>query len=138
MTGSTILDAIDQTLGVFHPHPHGKRLAFQRHTALLPQFVSIPSTVAGGQDRGRAAHRGGRALYPGRRTAAREGTARSSRRQLIAWLSATTTGMHLLRAGIPPAWRVGDKTGRGPRFETNDVAIVWPPGREPLLMAAAR
>lgn len=60
----------------------------------------------------------------------------ASRRQLIAWLSATTTGMHLLRAGIPPAWRVGDKTGRGPRFETNDVAIVWPPGRQPLLMAA--
>jgi beta-lactamase class A len=60
----------------------------------------------------------------------------ASRRQLIAWLCASTTGLHMLRAGIPPAWRVGDKTGRGPRLETNDIAIVWPPGRLPLLVTA--
>jgi beta-lactamase class A len=58
----------------------------------------------------------------------------ASRQQLIAWLRATTTGRNLLRAGIPPAWRVGDKTGRGPRGETNDIAIVWPPQRKPLLV----
>jgi beta-lactamase class A len=60
----------------------------------------------------------------------------ASRRQLIAWLCASTTGLHMLRAGIPPAWRVGDKTGRGPRLESNDIAIVWPPGRQPLLVTA--
>ena len=58
----------------------------------------------------------------------------ASRQQLIAWLRATTTGKNLLRAGIPPAWRVGDKTGRGPRGETNDIAIIWPPQRKPLLV----
>lgn len=58
----------------------------------------------------------------------------ASRQQLVAWLHATTTGKNLLRAGIPPTWRVGDKTGRGPRFETNDIAIVWPPQRKPLLV----
>ncbi|MFC5435256.1 class A beta-lactamase [Rhodanobacter umsongensis] len=60
----------------------------------------------------------------------------ASRQQLLAWLRATTTGNSLLRAGIPHAWRVGDKTGRGPRFETNDIAIVWPPRRKPLLVTA--
>ncbi len=58
----------------------------------------------------------------------------ASRQQLIAWLNASTTGTNLLRAGIPHGWRVGDKTGRGPRFETNDIAIVWPPQRKPLLV----
>jgi beta-lactamase class A len=58
----------------------------------------------------------------------------ASRQQLIAWLRATTTGKNLLRAGMPPAWRVGDKTGRGPRSETNDIAIIWPPQRKPLLV----
>jgi beta-lactamase class A len=58
----------------------------------------------------------------------------ASRQQLIAWLRATTTGKNLLRAGLPLGWHVGDKTGRGPRGETNDIAIVWPPQRKPLLV----
>jgi len=31
---------------------------------------------------------------------------------------------------------MGSKTGTGPRQETNDVGIFWPPGRPPLLVAA--
>jgi beta-lactamase class A len=59
-----------------------------------------------------------------------------SREQLIAWLVANKTGDARLRAGMPPGWRVGDKTGTGGHSSTNDIAIVWPPGRAPILVAA--
>ncbi|MHB1057320.1 MAG: class A beta-lactamase [Rhodanobacter sp.] len=66
------------------------------------------------------------------------GTALSdaSRAQLAAWLRANTTGGARLRAGLPAGWRVGDKTGSGAHAATNDVAIVWPPRRKPLLVTA--
>ena len=60
----------------------------------------------------------------------------ASRAQLIEWLVASTTGSKRLRAGMPVDWRVGDKTGTGQRGATNDVAILWPPARAPLLVAA--
>ena len=60
----------------------------------------------------------------------------ASRSQLSDWLVANTTGGKRLRAGVPADWRVGDKTGTGLRGATNDVAILWPPGRGPLLVAA--
>ena len=49
---------------------------------------------------------------------------------------ASTTGAARLRAGVPPSWRVGDKTGTGANGATNDLAILWPPGRAPILIAA--
>lgn len=58
------------------------------------------------------------------------------RGQLTTWLVESKTGYQRLRAGIPADWRVGDKTGTGPGRETNDVAIIWPRGRSPLLVAA--
>lgn len=60
----------------------------------------------------------------------------ASRAQLTAWLVANTTGDERLRAGVPADWRAGDKTGTGNHGVTNDVAILWPPGRGPLLVAA--
>lgn len=62
----------------------------------------------------------------------------ASREQLAAWLVACRTGDARLRAGLPAGWRVGDKTGTGPApdIPTNDIAIAWPPGRAPLLIAA--
>lgn len=60
----------------------------------------------------------------------------ASRTQLNAWLAANTTGDARLRAGLPAGWRVGDKTGSGDRGTTNDVAVITPPGRRPLLVAA--
>jgi beta-lactamase class A len=59
----------------------------------------------------------------------------ASRKQLIEWLVETSTGKHLLRAGVPADWRVGEKTGSG-STQRNDVAIMWPPNRKPLLIAA--
>jgi beta-lactamase class A len=60
----------------------------------------------------------------------------ASRGRLEGWLRGNTTGDARLRAGFPKAWRVGDKTGSGANGTTNDLAIVWPPGRAPLLVAA--
>jgi len=60
----------------------------------------------------------------------------ASREQLAAWLRATSTGTEQLRAGLPAGWQAGDKTGSGAQRETNDVAIIWPPQRKPLLVTA--
>lgn len=60
----------------------------------------------------------------------------ASRAQLIEWLVGNTTGGARLRAGLPTTWRVGDKTGTGERGSTNDVGILWPERRAPILIAA--
>jgi beta-lactamase class A len=60
----------------------------------------------------------------------------ASRTTLTDWLIANTTGDARLRAGLPKGWRVGDKTGTGGDNSVNDVAIVWPPGRPPVIIAA--
>ena len=60
----------------------------------------------------------------------------SSRERLAGWLIASKTGAKRLRAGFPADWRVGDKTGSGDHGTANDVAIAWPPGRAPVLVAA--
>lgn len=64
---------------------------------------------------------------------------RESRAQLIQWMLDCQTGLQSLRAGLPPGWRIGDKTGQwdGEGIGTNnDIAIVWPPDRKPLLVTA--
>ncbi len=58
-----------------------------------------------------------------------------SKDQLTRWLLANKTGDARLRAGLPSDWRVGDKTGSGERGSTNDLAIVWPPQRGPILVS---
>jgi beta-lactamase class A len=60
----------------------------------------------------------------------------SSREQLTAWLVANKTGDKRLRAGLPKDWRVGDKTGSGENNAANDVAVMWPPGRAPIIVTA--
>jgi len=57
------------------------------------------------------------------------------RERLTGWLLANQTGGDSLRAGLPSDWREGDKTGSGDTA-TNDVAILWPPQRKPVLVAA--
>jgi beta-lactamase class A len=59
----------------------------------------------------------------------------SSRRQLEDWLRQNETGALMIRAGVPKTWIVGDKTGRCGNGATNDVAIIRPPGRAPILIA---
>ena len=59
----------------------------------------------------------------------------ASRKQLGDWLIGNQTGDAKLRAGLPRVWTVGDKTGMGPKGETNDVAILWPVSGKPILVA---
>jgi beta-lactamase class A len=60
----------------------------------------------------------------------------TSRERLLSWLRDCETGKDRLRVGFPGNWIVGDKTGTGARSAVNDVAIVMPPGRAPILLAA--
>jgi beta-lactamase class A len=64
-----------------------------------------------------------------------EALSEPSRGQLKAWLVANKTGGGRLRAGLPGDWAVGDKTGSGEFGTTNDVGVIWPPGRAPIVVA---
>lgn len=54
---------------------------------------------------------------------------------LAAWLIENRTGDARIRAGVPADWRVGDKTGTCGAGTAADVAVLYPPGRAPLLLA---
>jgi beta-lactamase class A len=58
-----------------------------------------------------------------------------SRQHLADWLLASKTGAKRVRAGLPSDWQVGDKTGTGGNGTANDIAVAWPPGRAPILVA---
>lgn len=57
------------------------------------------------------------------------------RGMLLGWLRGNTTGGTRIRAGIPADWDAGDKTGSGGHGTTNDVAVLWPPRKVPMLLA---
>jgi beta-lactamase class A len=59
-----------------------------------------------------------------------------SRAQLESWMVACKPGLNRLRASLPADWRAADRPGTSVEEETNDYAIVRPPGRAPLLVAA--
>ncbi|MCJ2125470.1 class A beta-lactamase [Methylobacterium sp. J-077] len=56
----------------------------------------------------------------------------ASRARLEAWMVASRTGLKRIRAGLPPDWTAGDKTGTGDNGTFNDVAILRPPGHAPV------
>ena len=56
-----------------------------------------------------------------------------SRRQLEAWLIGDKVGNKRLRAGLPPSWPIGDKTGSGDHGTTNTIAIIRPPDQTPII-----
>nr|WP_315393694.1 class A beta-lactamase [uncultured Duganella sp.] len=59
-----------------------------------------------------------------------------ARRQiLVDWLVGNTTGATRIRAGVPSSWQVGDKTGAGSYGTVNDIAVLWPPGKAPIVLA---
>lgn len=57
------------------------------------------------------------------------------RKILTDWMRGNTTGDKLIRAGVPKDWEVGDKSGAGSYGTRNDIAIVWPPNRAPIIIA---
>ncbi|WP_322047452.1 class A beta-lactamase [Paraburkholderia sp. J67] len=60
----------------------------------------------------------------------------ASRSQLERWMVACKPGLNRLRAVLPADWQAGDRPGTSVEEETNDYALVRPPGRAPLLVAA--
>lgn len=59
----------------------------------------------------------------------------ASRALLTEWLKNCQTATHRIPAGLPKGWTSGDKTGTGSNGSTNDVAIIWPVGREPIFLS---
>lgn len=57
----------------------------------------------------------------------------SSKNLIEKWLVGNKTGDERLRAGLPAGWRCGDKTGAGENGTTNDVGLIWPPNRKPII-----
>ncbi|PYY50348.1 class A beta-lactamase [Curtobacterium sp. MCBD17_023] len=53
---------------------------------------------------------------------------------LVGLMRGTTTGAGTIRAGVPEGWTVADKTGTGSYGVRNDVGIVTPPGRDPIVL----
>jgi beta-lactamase class A len=63
----------------------------------------------------------------------------ASRLRLLEWMVNTQTGTKRLRAGLPADWRSGNKTGTGrvpgTTNKCNDIAITFPPGKAPIIIA---
>lgn len=59
-----------------------------------------------------------------------------SRDLLIGWMRNASTGLDRLRTGLPAEWQAGDKTGTGGNGAHNDVAIAFPPGGKPIVIAS--
>ena len=60
----------------------------------------------------------------------------AARNQLRDWMEANVTGLERLRANLPVGWRAADKTGSNGEHTTNDIAILWPDGKPPVIIAA--
>ena len=58
----------------------------------------------------------------------------ADRALLLDWMSGNATGDALIRAGAPEGWTVADKSG-GAGGLRNDVAVVTPPGRDPIVLS---
>lgn len=58
-----------------------------------------------------------------------------SRDQLHDWLKRNQVADGLFRAAIPEGWIVADRTGAGGFGSRSITAIIWPPEREPIVVA---
>lgn len=59
-----------------------------------------------------------------------------SRELLLRWMTDTPTGPGRIRAGVPSDWTVAHKTGTGGYGPVNDIGLIYPPGRGPIVIAA--
>ena len=57
----------------------------------------------------------------------------ASRAMLRDWLSAHSVADALFRAALPPSWRIDDRTGAGGYGSRSIIAILYPPGRSPVV-----
>ena len=59
----------------------------------------------------------------------------ASRDLLLGWMTTTPTGLDRIKAGVPPGWRIAHKTGTGGYGPTNDIGLIYPPERSPIVIA---
>jgi beta-lactamase class A/beta-lactamase class A CARB-5 len=59
----------------------------------------------------------------------------AARSVLAEWLRGNEVGGPLLRAGLPKDWVVADRTGAGGQGTRGVTAVLWPPGRAPVVAA---
>jgi len=59
-----------------------------------------------------------------------------SRERMTQWMAANLTGLDRLRANLPEGWRAADKTGSNGEHTSNDIAVLWPAGKPPVIIAA--
>jgi beta-lactamase class A len=59
-----------------------------------------------------------------------------SRERLKGWMLNCQTGGDRLRAGLPGAWKIADKTGNNGKDAAGDIAVAWPGPNVPVLIGA--
>jgi beta-lactamase class A len=59
----------------------------------------------------------------------------AARDQLTLWMEANLTGLERLRAKLPEGWRAANKTGSNGVHTSNDIAVIWPAGKPPIIIA---
>jgi len=59
-----------------------------------------------------------------------------SRTRLTDWMVNCQTGAKRLRAGLPKAWRIGDKTGNNGKDAAGDIAMTWPASGGPVVICS--
>ncbi len=61
----------------------------------------------------------------------------TSRALLTGWMiGAKDAATHRLRVGVPKGWRIANKPGTWEKIATNDIGVIWPPGRRPIVVTA--
>jgi beta-lactamase class A len=63
-----------------------------------------------------------------------DGLAPMSRARLTDWMLGCQTGANRLRAGLPKAWMIGDKTGNNGKDAAGDIAVAWPDPKTPIVI----
>lgn len=102
----------DATTSVDRPEPGLNRVDGDRDTILPSQAVANIERIML-TDRLTAAHRG----------------------LLKDWMLASPTGPDRIKASVPTDYRVAHKTGTSGQGHVNDIGILYPPSREPLVIA---
>jgi len=101
----------DETVPPYRPRPVTRRTALAAGTAGLLSAAGCSSGPSG------------TALAP------------AGRQLLTRWLVGDATGAGRIRAAVPAGWTVADKTGTGRYGTDNDIAVLWPPQRSPIVLA---
>ncbi len=57
------------------------------------------------------------------------------RSEMTTLMLGNTTGAPWIRAGVPSTWKIADKTGNASYGTRNDIAVAYPPGRAPIVIA---